>query len=172
MSFRIIENPYTPGVPGTLEELPLKDSGAQWRKSAIFNNGKNVVLADSYAGIISAYVEEYEEAEFSRRGAIREFLAKEVQRAFNEDILKQAGDEITEKEKSILKEVVPFKENSEEENVWDADVPLLISVGDYAPYSDIPKPTGKMVVEIDSLIEERLVKSMDIFGVLQLLPDA
>lgn len=86
MAFTVIENPYTPGVEGTLEQLPLKDSGAQWRLSAIFNNGSNVVLADSYTGILSAYVDEYEEADFSRKGLIREYLAKEVQKAFNHHI--------------------------------------------------------------------------------------
>lgn len=171
MAFTVIENPYTPGVEGTLEQLPLKDSGAQWRLSAIFNNGSNVVLADSYTGILSAYVDEYEEADFSRKGLIREYLAKEVQKAFNHHILQEATDTLTDEEKEILAQEIPFKGREGTEHEWNAEAPILLSVNDYEPYSSTPKPTGKMVVEIDSLIEERLVKSMDVFGVLQLLPE-
>lgn len=171
MAFTIIENPYTPGVEGTLDQLPLKDSGAQWRMSAIFNNGQNVVLADSYTGILSAYVDEYEEADFSRKGVIREFLAKEVQRAFNENVLNGA-ENLTQEQKDILADPTPFKDSGEGTNEWTADVPLLISVNDYAPNTDLPKPTGKMVIEIDSLIEERLVKSMDTLGIIVLLPES
>lgn len=165
MAFRVIDNPFTPGEPGSVDLIPLKDTGAQWRHLAIFNNGEKMVLADKESGIISAFVEEYEEADFTRRELIRAMLIKEVQKAHNAHVLETSPD-LSDEDKSVLKADVPFGDNdSGTSPEWKHAQPLAIFVGDYEPHTHTALPTGN-ILPLDALVENRLIEAMEQTGVI------
>lgn len=164
MSYTVIPNPFTPGVEASLDELPLKPNGAQWRHCTIFNGRQSVVLSDDLAGIIAAHVDEYQEADFDRKELIREYLARHVQGVFNQTMSQNPS--LTNEEKSEMLKEIPFSDHEgEDAPQWTSEVPLAVNVGDYAPHSDVKLPEGKVIL-IDPLMESRLVDSLQATGVI------
>lgn len=159
MAHTVIPNPFTPGVESSLDVLPLKANGAQWRHCTIFNNHESVVLSDDLAGIISAHVDEYEQADFDRKEVIREYLAELVCNVNNRSLAENST--LTNEERAEALKSIPFNDyEGDMAPRWTNEVPLAVNVGHYAPHSDVKLPQGN-VIQVDSLTEDRLVKAME-----------
>lgn len=170
MAYIVIDNPFSMDKENNPADLPLKDNGAQWRHFTIFNGHKSMVLSDDLSGIISAHVAEYEDADFNKKEAVRNFLLSETIKSFNTAVSQEA-EGLTNEQREQLLSPVPFGEgNREETPVWDSTLPLAINVGDYSapgfPRPGFPRPEGENVLLLDSLTEERLIASMTRCGAI------
>ncbi|MFE6966790.1 hypothetical protein ACFVAJ_16900 [Agromyces sp. NPDC057679] len=143
---------------------PARTDGTSW--PYVLNTNDHAVYADSVTEIVAALIEGYADVEDSYRGDVDAWMRRVV-----------AAGELAEKAQAqAIAAVELFDLAAASEDVatallaprgvatnqfagnWGGPVPLILVSTDYAPYTDVPLPTGD-VTFLDPTNEQTFVNS-------------
>lgn len=127
------------------------------------------VFAETRSGITDQVVSGHAEADSDEdRLALRSGFLSELAAHVQSAVLSSVGTEgLDEDALTVL--MHDRATDVVELGTWDSDLPLLLIATGYAPYTDIPAPTGDTVLWLDPATETTFLDSLARAGAAELL---